>query len=40
MPSIDHAVNPMIRLLDFSASVLTGAFALLVLLTLAHADSP
>jgi len=40
MPSIDHAVNPMIRLLDFSASVLTGAFALLVLLTLAHADAP
>src|SRR5438309_257971 len=41
MPSIDHAVNPMIRLLDFSVRVLTGAFALSVLLTLAHAaDAP
>src|SRR5215475_13149589 len=30
----------MIQLLNFSARVLTGAFALLVLLTVAHADAP
>jgi aminopeptidase N len=30
----------MIRLINFSARVLTGAFALLVLLTVAHADAP
>jgi aminopeptidase N len=40
MPSIVHAVNPMIRLLDFSARVLTGAFALWALLAVAHADAP
>ena len=40
MPSIVHAVNPMIRLLDFSVRVLTGAFAFLVLLTVARADAP
>jgi aminopeptidase N len=40
MPSIVHAVNPMIRLLDFSVRVLTGAFALWALLTVAHADAP
>src|SRR6266446_20421 len=40
MSSIVHAVNPMIRLLNFSARVLTGAFALWVLLTVAHADAP
>src|SRR5215475_9019875 len=40
MPSVVHAVNAMIRLLNFSAGVLTGAFALLALLTAAHADAP
>ncbi len=40
MPSIVHAVNMMIRLLNFSARVLTGAVALLVLLTVARADAP
>jgi len=40
MPSIVHAVNPMIRLLNFSIRVLTGVFALLVLLVAAHADAP
>src|SRR5258707_83154 len=40
MSSIVHAVNPMIRLLNFPARVLTGPFALWVLLTVAHADAP
>jgi len=39
MPSIVHAANPMI-LLNFSVRMLTGAFALSVLLTVAHADAP
>src|SRR5262245_3235892 len=39
MPSIIHAVNPMIRLLNVTVRV-TGVFTLLVLLTAAHADAP
>src|SRR5215510_1160702 len=40
MPSIVHVVNPMMRLLDLSTRVLTCAFALSLLLTVAHADAP
>src|SRR5438445_5273653 len=40
MPSIVDAVNMMIRLLNFSARVLTGAVALVLLRTVARADAP
>jgi aminopeptidase N len=40
MPSIVHAVIPMIQLLNFSVRVLTGGFALLVLMAAARADAP
>ena len=40
MPSIVHVVNPMIRLLNFAARVVTGGFALWALLAVAHADAP
>ena len=40
LPSIVYAVKPMIRLLNFSVRMLTGALPLLVLLTVAHADAP